>query len=250
MHLYGLIGKKLGHSFSADFFNSNFKKKGIDAVYRLFEMADLSDLPSLIARHPNLMGFNVTVPYKQSVIPFIDFLSPEAEEADAVNCVKITRESTGKSYLRGYNTDIAGFSDMIRPFDPKHGMRAMIAGSGGASRGVETALRHLGVETTIVSRTQAEGKVTYSELNRRFIERYQFIINTTPLGMWPEIETAPPIPYEFILPGQICLDVVYNPPVTHFMKLCAERGAIICNGLPMLYGQAIKNAEIWGLPIT
>lgn len=247
MDLYGLIGRKLGHSLSAGIFNARFFERQINARYELFELSDISSLPGLIDTHPDLKGFNVTVPYKESVIPFIDCMTPEARMAGAVNCITVSRRPDGTHILTGHNTDIAGFSRLIAPFSPSSTDKALILGSGGAAKAVSISLSNFGSDVFIVSRHPSPLQMAYTDINGEILGRIRFIINATPLGMWPDTAEAPPLPYHLLSSDHICLDMVYNPSITEFMRRCADRGAAVRNGLAMLHGQADENARIWGV---
>lgn len=240
---YGLIGKKLGHSFSARYFNEKFGHENLPARYDLFELEKITELPSLIERHPDLRGLNVTIPYKQEVLPYLSSLSPEAEAIGAVNTIRIDR-SQGKTILVGHNTDAIGFQEAIRPL-LKGRRKALILGLGGASKAVNYSLHKLGIETIGVSRRKLPGSISYDDLTQELMAGTDIIINCTPLGMWPDIESAPEIPYNLIDSRYLCFDLVYNPQETMFMKLCAERGAEVSNGLKMLYGQADAAYRFW-----
>lgn len=247
MKLYGLIGQKLGHSFSASIFNSRFQKNHTDARYDLFELPDISYLPSLLDSHPEIAGFNVTVPYKEKIIPFLDETNEEARETGAVNCVTVSYTSAGNRILTGYNTDIAGISRILAPFLPMKGHDILILGSGGASKAVVAALRNIGANPIVVSRNPSEKQISYDDINAAMVKHMRCVIQTTPLGMWPDVTSAPAFPYHLISPDHVCIDLVYNPAVTEFMRLCASQGATVRNGLSMLYGQAEENARIWGV---
>lgn len=247
MKLYGLIGRKLGHSFSADFFNALFSSKGCDARYELFELPDIADFKGLIDRYPNLEGLNVTVPYKESVIPFLDSLSNEAGEIGAVNLIKLSRHN-GSLRLTGYNTDAPAFLAMTAPLIAGFERRkALVLGTGGAAKAVRWALESLGIKCTNVSRSAKAGTIRYGELTPAIVADAGIVVNATPAGMWPETETAPPFPYQMLSESHICIDVIYNPSVTSFMTKAAEKGATVKNGLEMLLGQARLGAGIWGM---
>lgn len=248
MQTYGLIGLKLGHSFSRKFFTEMFQKEGIEAEYLNFELDDIGQLMEVIAEHPQLKGLNVTIPYKEQILPYIDRLSPEAREIGAVNTVKITGDlSTGDFLLEGYNTDITGFKDSITQLLPPGADKALVLGTGGASKAVIVALRQLAIEPLPVSRTPAPGRITYDDLkgDPSMLSSHKVIVNTTPLGMYPDVDSAPDIPYDYLTPDHLCYDLVYNPDPTLFMIRAAERGAKTCSGLAMLEGQALASWKIW-----
>lgn len=242
MSEYGLIGKNLSHSFSKQYFQKKFTDLGLDYLeYTNFELEDISELKNLLAKNPFLRGFNVTIPYKESIIPLLDELSPEARGIAAVNCVKIT---DGK--LIGHNTDAYGFASSIKPFlEPQHS-RALVLGTGGASKAVVYVLKLLNVEVFYASTTKKrQGTFSYDTLNERLFNACKFIINTTPVGMFPNVDECPNIPYECISAQHLVYDLIYNPEETLFLKKAKERGATTINGLSMLHLQAEKSWEIW-----
>lgn len=242
--IYGLIGYPLTHSFSQNYFNQKFESEHINARYLNFELPDIGDLMEAIAEYPNLQGFNVTIPYKEQVIDYLDEIDPVAEKIGAVNVVKITRRKGGIS-MKGYNSDYAGFCDSIRPMlKPEH-KKALVLGTGGASKAICQGLLDLGVEPTLVSRTKREGVQTYGELTPEEMAEHTVIVNTTPLGMYPHMDACPDIPYELLTPEHLCYDLLYNPDVTLFMKRAAEYGATTKNGLEMLLLQAFASWTIW-----
>ncbi len=254
MKEYALIGRKLGHSFSADYFNSKFKKEGIDAQYYLWELPEISLLPELISAHPLLEGLNVTIPYKEEIIPYLDSLSPLAEQTGAVNCVKVIRsEESSKGYfLQGHNTDVEGFMSSVRPLLQSDSKKALILGTGGASKAVKVGLEKLGLEILFVSRNPGEWKVSYRDLTPEQVWEADLIVNTTPLGMYPNLNAVPPFPFQYMRSGkepnkspQVAFDLIYNPSETLFMKICAAHGALVSNGLAMLHSQAEGAWRFW-----
>ena len=246
--LYGLIGYPLGHSFSQNYFNQKFEAERISARYLNFEIPDIGDLMEVIAEYPQLAGLNVTIPYKEQVIPYMDEMDPEAERIGAVNVIKFIQGKNGL-LLKGYNSDIIGFSDSIRPLLTSERMRALVLGTGGAAKAVTQGLVNLGVEPVYVSRTAAEGRLTYADLTPEVMASHKVIVNTTPLGMYPHINECPDIPYDLLTPQHLCYDVLYNPDVTQFMKKAAEHGAEVKNGLEMLLLQAFAAWNIWNAKI-
>lgn len=256
--MYGLIGNPLGHSFSATYFNAKFQRLGIDEEYRLFPLESISMLPDLLREHPDLHGFNVTIPYKQDVFEYLDCISPDAREIGAVNTVKIITHPDGHRELAGFNTDWIGFRDMLTPLLNPDIDAALIVGSGGGAKAVAYALYTLGIEFRLISRspesTPRSGAmsygdiISYEEASPELVSKSMLIINTTPLGMWPNTETAPALPYDSITPRHICIDIVYNPAVTEFMKRGAAQGATVKNGLEMLHNQAEQAWKIWSEP--
>lgn len=241
--MYGLIGNPLGHSFSATFFNNKFEKEGIDECYRLFPLADIADLEKLLSENGTVLkGLNVTIPYKQSVIPLLTEIDEEAKAIGAVNTIRI-RE--GGKKLVGYNTDAEGFRLSILPLLKPYMKRALVLGTGGASKAIEYVLEKAGLEVTKVSRHPRQGQLSYDELTPDIIGTHHVIVNTTPLGTWPACEKCPDIPYHMLTDKHVCHDLVYNPEVTEFMKRSAARGATVKNGLEMLHGQALAAWQIW-----
>ena len=242
--LYGLIGFPLGHSFSQDYFNQKLEAENIDARYINFEIPEISDLKNVLARNHNLNGLNVTIPYKQLVIPLLDEMDPEAAEIGAVNVIKFVRRN-GRTILKGYNSDIIGFRDSIAPMLTEHHSHALVLGTGGASRAVSYALRSLGITPQLVSRRPAPGVITYADINPDIIDSHKIIVNTTPLGMYPHVDECPDIPYNLLTTRHLCYDLLYNPDVTLFMKKSADAGAEVKNGLEMLLLQAFAAWHIW-----
>lgn len=246
-NLYGLIGYPLVHSFSMDFFNQKFAAEDIDAQYVNFEIEDLGLLMEIIAEYPNLNGLNVTAPYKEAVIPYLDSLSDEAREVGAVNVIKVIRDSkTGEpSGLRGFNTDVVGFGQTIEGLLTPPRTRAMVLGTGGAAKAVGAALRRLGVEVQPVSRFKSEHTLVYEELTRAMVAACKIVVNATPVGQYPNDSACPDFPYRFLSPEHLCYDLVYNPEDTLFMRNSAQHGAEVKNGLEMLLLQAFAAYEIW-----
>ena len=239
MRHFGLIGRSLGHSFSAKFFNGKFRAEEIDADYQLFEMESIIRLGELLGRNP-LDGFNVTIPYKESIIPYLDDLSDTAREVGAVNCVEV-RE--GK--LIGHNTDVQGIEASLHWLEADEGKRALVLGTGGASKAVQYALKKRGVEYTVVSRSEGKGDVTYERLTAEMIAEHKVIINATPVGMYPNTDEAPAIDYTAIGAEHRVLDLIYNPKETEFLRRAKEQGAQTMNGILILQTQAIASWHIW-----
>lgn len=242
--LYGLIGYPLGHSFSKAFFTEKFEREHINAEYLNFELPDIGDLMEVLSEYPQLRGFNVTIPYKQQVLNYLAAIDPVAEAIGAVNVVKVTQTSSGPQ-LSGFNSDVVGFTESLRQMLNPEATRGLVLGNGGAAKAVVYGLRSLGIEPTIVSRTPARGQLGYDQLTPEVMRSHTVIVNTTPLGMSPNIDTCPPIPYSLLTPDHVCFDLVYNPLETKFMRLAAEQGATVKNGLEMLHLQAIEAWEIW-----
>lgn len=241
---FGLIGYPLGHSFSRSYHNERFTRMGVDAEYNNYELDDISLLPHLLMDVPNLFGLNVTIPYKQAVLPFLDEIDDVAKSIGAVNVIRIERDNC-RVRMVGYNTDYIGFRNSISPFINCCHTSALVLGTGGASKAVSTALRDMGIAVQIVSRNSGMSIISYEELTSQIVLDNKIIINATPLGMYPNVDTYPSICYDAITSQHLCYDVVYNPANTRFMQLCAARGAVVCNGLKMLYGQADAAWEIW-----
>lgn len=243
MKFFGLIGYPLGHSSSKIFFTEKFEKEDIDAEYDLFPLENIAQFSDLV-QQKELNGLNVTIPYKQQVIPFLDELDETAAEIGAVNVIKFIRNE-GKLTLKGYNSDTIGFEKSIIPFlKPQH-RKALILGTGGASKAVDYTLRKLGIQTTFVSRNSGPGILTYEELNQQIMNDNLLIINSSPVGMFPKTDFCPNIPYEMITSGHLLYDLIYKPDETLFLKKGKAMGAVTVNGMEMLYGQAIAAWEIW-----
>ncbi|MBK9191914.1 MAG: shikimate dehydrogenase [Crocinitomicaceae bacterium] len=237
---FGLIGKKLGHSFSKDFFEKKFQLLNLDATYRNFELERIEDVKSLFA-DPTIEGLNVTIPYKQSFIPFLDSLDPVAERVGAVNCIQL---KNGKS--KGFNTDVFGFSQAIKPFLESHHERALILGTGGASRAVEFVLAELGLAVFFISRhPKNDNEFAWSDINENMVQSCGIIVNTTPVGMFPEVNQCPEFPFEYLNPTHLVMDLIYNPKETELLKRAKAAGASVINGESMLFQQAEKSWEIW-----
>jgi shikimate dehydrogenase len=245
MDKYGLIGYPLGHSFSISYFNQKFKDENIDAVYENFEIPSIDLLPEVLDSNPNLKGLNVTIPYKQKVIPFLDNISPEARAIGAVNVIKVIHEGK-KTRLKGYNSDVIGFTQSIEPMlEPRYHKKALILGTGGASKAIDYGLKSLGLETVFVSRYERPETIQYDKITPAVVQEYNVIVNCTPLGMFPHTEECPQLPYEAMDSHTILYDLIYNPDETMFMKRGAERGANVKNGLEMLLLQAFASWEFW-----
>ena len=242
--VYGLIGKKLGHSFSKTYFTQKFKKENLRGVdYRLFPLEHIDDFKKLILQEEGLDGLNVTIPYKEAIIPFLDELDRTAQSVGAVNTIRFEE---GK--LIGHNTDVIGFEQSLLPFlEGKNPLRlkAMILGTGGASKAVCYVLNELGIPFIMVSRTKAKGDLTYAEITKELVDAYPLIINTTPLGMSPEVSTCPDIPYDDLNKNNLLYDLVYNPEKTLFLSRGLNNGAKVRNGLSMLELQAEAAWDIW-----
>ena len=276
MTTYGLIGYPLGHSFSRKFFTEKFEKEGIDAQYLNFEIPSIEEFPEIIKNNPELRGLNVTIPYKQQVMQYLDEISEEAKAIGAVNVVRIERPSPqptpmmGRETMRnagnkpdglpikgdmseglrgsliGYNSDVIGFVESIKPLLKPHHKKALILGTGGASKAIRYGLeKKLGMKTLFVSRSAREGMITYEEVTAEVLKEYEVIVNCSPVGMYPHVDECPALPYEAMNENNLLYDLVYNPLETLFMKKGAEQGATVKNGLEMLHLQAIASWKFW-----
>ena len=241
MRQFGIIGRPLGHSASARHFTAKFENEGLDCHFEQYELPSMEALPDLLERVP-LEGFNVTIPYKQQVMRYLDGLSDEAAKIGAVNCVR--RYADGR--MIGHNTDIIGLrvalAELLNGVIPEH---ALVLGTGGASQAVQYALTELGIPFDLISRDPAKGNYTYDNLPVEVVAESKLIINATPVGTWPNVEDAPRIPYAYITPEHHLLDLVYNPPLTQFLAYGQQRGAKIMNGERMFIGQAAAGWQIW-----
>lgn len=244
MDRYGLIGYPLGHSFSRGYFNEKFKNEGIDAEYVNFEIPTIDDLPEILASNPTLRGLNVTIPYKEKVISFLDTLNPEARAIGAVNVIKVEHKNN-EIILKGYNSDAIGFTKSIEPILTKIHKKALVLGTGGASKAVSYGLRSLGLETVYVSRYERPDTIQYDKITADVVREYNVIVNCTPCGMYPHIDECPQLPYEALDSHNILYDCIYNPDNTLFMKKGEAAGATVKNGLEMLLLQAFAAWRIW-----
>lgn len=245
MDKYGLIGYPLGHSFSISYFNQRFKDEGIDAVYENYEIPDIDTLTEVLDSNPELKGLNVTIPYKEKVIPFLDSISPEARAIGAVNVIRVTHRGN-KIELKGFNSDVIGFTKSIEPMlDKKWHQKALILGTGGASKAIDYGLKSLGLETVFVSRYERPNTIQYKDITPEVVKEYNVIVNCTPVGMYPKTEECPALPYEAMDTHTILYDLIYNPDETLFMKRGAQYGAEVKNGLEMLLLQAFASWEFW-----
>jgi shikimate dehydrogenase len=245
MRKFGLIGYPLGHSFSQKYFTGKFRNENIpDCSYENFPLKDINRLNELLKLETDLAGLNVTIPHKSDVIRFLDDISPEAEEVGAVNVIKITRDKK-EIILSGFNSDVYGFTQSILPFLKKHTGNALVLGTGGSSRAVCYALAKIGLDVTLVSRKHQPGMITYSDVDDLVMKNTSLIVNTTPLGMFPDTTGKPEIDYNLLTSRHILFDLVYNPEMTAFLKEGQERGCTVIGGLKMLHLQAEKSWEIW-----
>ena len=242
MKRFGLIGKKLGHSFSAKYFAEKFERDGLrDCDYSLYELPEIECVKEFMLI-PDLVGFNVTIPYKQQIIPYLDALDEQAREVGAVNCVKIERD--GRRV--GYNTDVDGIRlSLDKLLGGEKVSAALILGTGGASQAVQYVLRERGIDYKVVSREKGKADLTYDDLTQDVMATHRLIINASPVGMYPACDNCPDIPYAMLSGSHYLFDLVYNPLTTRFMELGAEQGAATLSGIDMLYAQAESAWRIW-----
>ncbi len=250
MKHFGLFGHPLEHSYAKKFFTEKFMREGReDCVYENYESSDIYDLKKIIHEDPNLVGMNITIPFKQEVIPLLDNLDDISQKIGAVNTVRVHRLEQGKFELHGFNTDAWGFELALRPILRPHHRRGLILGTGGSAKAVSYVFRKLNIEHFFVTREDSRFHYTYADLNQNTMKAFQIIVNTTPLGMYPDVDTFPNIPYEFLTHKNLCFDLTYNPAQTRFLEKSKESGAFIHNGFRMLRLQAEKSWEIWNAPI-
>ncbi len=245
MKKYGLIGYPLTHSFSKRFFIEKFEKEKVNAVYENFEVKDISWFQDIVRSNPSLVGLNVTIPYKQLVISYLNELDEAADEVGAVNTIKIKRIGE-RIHLKGYNTDIWGFETSLKPLLKNYHKKALILGTGGASKAIKYVLKKLKISYISASIEELqENEIKYKDIDKKMMAERLLIINATPLGTFPNVETFPPIPYQYVTDRHLLFDLVYNPETTRFMEKGKERGAIVKNGYEMLLQQALRSYEIW-----
>lgn len=244
MDKYGLIGYPLGHSFSKNYFNEKFENERINAKYINFEIPRIEDLAEVLDTNPELKGLNVTIPYKEKVLSYLDFISPEATAIGAVNVIKVEHKGKQTS-LKGYNSDVIGFTRSIEPLIESCHKKALILGTGGASKAVDYGLRSLGLETVFVSRFERPGTIQYDKITPEVIKEYNVIVNCTPVGMYPHVDECPQLPYESMDSHTLLYDLIYNPDETLFMKKGKKHGANVKNGLEMLLLQAFASWDFW-----
>ena len=238
---YGLVGKNIAYSFSEGYFAQKFKTLGLkNHSYKNYDLPQIEDFQDLVDLDKNLKGLNVTIPYKEAVIPYLHKLDKRAKKIGAVNTIKFTKKG-----LKGYNTDCYGFKNSIQPFLKKHHKRALILGTGGASKAVAYVFDELGIKFKFVSRKPGKNQFGYNELNEKTVKKYTVLVNCTPLGTFPNIEEKPDVPYHLITEKHLFFDLIYNPERTAFLQEGGKHGAAICNGLRMLELQAEKAWEIW-----
>lgn len=244
MEKYGLIGYPLVHSFSISYFNEKFKNENIDAVYENYEIPTIEQFPEIIETNPELQGINVTIPYKEKVISYLDSISPEAREIGAVNVIKVIHKGK-KTIMKGYNSDVIGFTRSIEPLlEPFH-KKALILGTGGAAKAIDFGLKSLKLETMKVSRSDKPGTMRYDQITPDMMKEWNVIVNCTPCGMYPHSDECPNLPYEAMDDHTLLYDLIYNPDETMFMNKGKEHGANVKNGLEMLLLQAFASWEFW-----
>lgn len=240
MRRFGLIGRDISYSFSPGYFKSKFDTLGLaDCSYEIFDLPDIDKLPDILSKN-TLSGLNVTIPYKTAICPYLDELDADASEIGAVNTICFT-----KTGLKGYNTDVIGFVNSLGPLLLPTDKAALILGTGGAAQAIAFGLTKLGIDYRFVSRSSGEGNLRYEELESATLKSFQILINTTPLGTYPQVQEAPPIPYKFLTRSHLLYDLIYNPELTAFLKSGQKAGARIKNGLEMLHLQAEASWEIW-----
>lgn len=249
MKTYGLIGYPLGHSFSKNFFAEKFENEGLnDCQYLNFEIDTIKKFPAIFEENSNIMGLNCTIPYKQQVMTYLDEIDEEAEKVGAINTIKILRN--GEDFrLKGFNTDIIGFERSIKPMLDNSHKKALILGTGGASKAIKHILTKLEIDfiSASIEEELDENEVRYESITEEVIKERTVIINATPLGTFPKVDNCPSIPYEAITNNHVLFDLVYNPEITLFMQKGKDRGANVKNGLEMLHGQAKAAWEIWNM---
>ena len=239
--IFGLIGKNISYSFSMNYFKNKFENENLSHfTYQNFDIQTLDEFTEIIKNYPNLKGLNVTIPYKESILPFLDKFDSKALKIGAVNCIKITK----KRKLKGYNTDWKGFYNTIKPFENKH-KKALVFGNGGASKAIQFALKKLKIKFIVVSRNPHTSQINYQEISEKLLLKHTLLINTTPLGTFPDVSNCISIPYHFITQNHLAYDLIYNPEKTQFLKNCEENGATIINGYQMLVEQAEESFKIW-----
>jgi shikimate dehydrogenase len=242
---YGLIGYPLTHSFSKKFWTEKFEKERQDSSYENFEIESIIKIKEIIQNNPDLVGLNVTIPYKEQVIPYLDELEDAALEVGAVNTIKINRAGD-KIFLKGYNSDTYGFESTLKPLLKEFHAKALILGTGGASKAIKYVLKKLNIDFISASIMELrENEISYEDITQEIIKERLLIINATPLGTYPKVDTFPLIPYEFITKKHLLFDLVYNPETTRFMEFGKAKGATVNNGYDMLIGQALRSYEIW-----
>jgi shikimate dehydrogenase len=247
MRRFGLIGFPLGHSFSKKYFSEKFSREKIeDCLYENYPIASVDELPRLVSSE-GVLGLNVTIPYKSQVLKFLSYIDPEASEIGAVNVIKIKRDE-GQTRMLGFNSDITGIFDTLQPYSEIIPRTSLVLGSGGSSKAVCHVLGKLGFSFKVVSRQAVQGCISYKDLTHDLLQKTSIIVNTTPLGMFPDISSKPPVNYDLLNKRHVLFDLVYNPEITSFLREGKERGCTILTGLTMLYSQAERSWQIWNDP--
>lgn len=245
MKRYGLLGYPLTHSFSKKYFTEKFETENIDSTYENFEINSINKFPEIIKSNPEIIGLNVTIPYKEQVIPFLDELNDSARKIGAVNTIQVKRTDSG-IHLKGFNTDTFGFENSLKPLLKKHHKKALILGTGGASKALKYVLTNLGINFISASIEELkDNEIRYEDIDEKTMAERLLIINATPLGTFPKTDACANIPYQFITKEHLLFDLVYNPEITQFMQNGLDKGAAVKNGYEMLLGQAKKAYEIW-----
>ncbi|MBQ9646500.1 MAG: shikimate dehydrogenase, partial [Prevotella sp.] len=230
--------------FSLSYHNQRFADEGINAKYLNFEIPSIEELPQVLSQNPELKGLNVTIPYKEKVMEFLDYISPEARAIGAVNVIRVVHEGK-KTMLRGYNSDVIGFTQSIEPMIESYHKKALILGTGGSSKAIAYGLRSLGIEPIMVSRYKRPESIQYQDITPEMVKEYNIIVNCTPVGMFPHADECPELPYEALNERNILYDLIYNPDETLFMRRGTAQGASVKNGLEMLLLQAFASWEFW-----
>ncbi len=238
MKVYGLLGRNISYSFSRSYFEEKFKKENLQHEYKNFDLNKINELKKVI-KNPEIQGLNVTIPYKEEILPYLDELDPIAKEIGAVNVIKFCEGQK----LKGYNSDYFGFMESLKPLLNDTIKKALILGTGGASKAIAYALKELGINHVNVSRNPDFKELNYTDLNKEIIQEHKIIINCTPLGTYPDVENHPDIPYEYLTNDHILFDLIYNPQETTFMKKGREKNAKVSNGLQMLIFQAERTGK-------
>jgi len=245
MKRYGLLGFPLTHSFSKKYFTEKFETENIDSTYDNFEIDNINKFSNIIKKNPEIIGLNVTIPYKEQVIPFLDELNDSAREIGAVNTIQVKQTESG-IHLKGFNTDTFGFENSLKPLLKEHHKKALILGTGGASKALKYVLTKLGIDFISASIEELkENEIRYEDIDEKMMNERLLIINATPLGTFPKVDSCANIPYEFITEKHLLFDLVYNPEITKFLQNGIDKGATVKNGFDMLLGQAKKAYEIW-----
>ncbi|MCX6333583.1 MAG: shikimate dehydrogenase [Bacteroidia bacterium] len=245
MKKFGLIGYPLGHSFSQKYFTDKFiREKITDCSYENFPIKSIKEFPDLLRNNPDLCGLNVTIPYKEEILKYVNITEDVVDEIGAANVLRIKREN-GKTYISAHNSDVNGIKDSLVPCSRGKGYKALILGTGGGSKAVIWTIRKMGCEAIMVSRTARKGVLSYRDIGPEILANITLIVNTTPLGMFPDLDSKPDLDYSLLSSKHILFDLVYNPEMTAFLKIGKERGCKIITGMKMFRSQADSSWEIW-----